>query len=99
MYYIIFIIIIMLMILFMIIMCVHVCTCMYVCMYIMYFPRGSFCVINVCPSNVVKIKSLASLVSEKLSVYSTHLCNLSGTCLKGVEKKTSPEQSILILYD
>ena len=51
MYYIIFIIIIMLMILFMIIMCVHVCTCMYVCMYIMYFPRGSFCVINVCPSN------------------------------------------------
>ena len=45
MYYIIFIIIIMLMILFMIIMCVHVC--MYVCM---YFPRGSFCVINVCPS-------------------------------------------------
>ena len=29
--------------------------------------------------NVVKIKSLASLVLEKLSVYSTHLCNLSGT--------------------
>ena len=59
MYYIIFIIIIMLMILFMIIMCVHVCTCMYVCMYIMYFPRGSFCVINVCPSSNLKVYKIA----------------------------------------
>ena len=29
----------------------YVCACMNVCMYVcMYFPRGSFCMIDVCPS-------------------------------------------------